>query len=155
MYTTQDPPILLDLRMNPLEGNALNFLHLGRPHNNIDFAQLATNPPASHMRLFHPRLPWYIDIYEKHPNGVTVFDVLTQMWQELLSQITGRHYWNEDLSDVDRAAIAGSFQTRCNGDEVLVARGVTKVDYLGRRIIFEGLVRTRGGMWELKTRKYD
>jgi hypothetical protein len=107
------------------------------------------------LRLYHPRLPWYIDIYQSHPNGVTVFDILTQMHEQLMQQITGRHYWNEELEDVDRAKLGAAFQDRCNGDSTMIAGGVRKVDFLERRLLFEGLVRGRNGMWEIKTSKLD
>lgn len=131
------------------------FLNIGRPYNNIDFAQLATTPPSPFMRIFHPSLPWYIDIRPTHPNGVTVYDVLAQMYRQLMSPITGRHYWNEDLTEDDRKAITLAFQRRCGTDSQEIQRGVVQVDYMGKKVIFEGLVKAKGGMWEMKTSRYE
>jgi len=155
LYKTPNPPILHDLRENPLAPDTVEFPLLQRRHNDLDFAQLATHPPTHTLRLYHPRLPWYIDINQSHPNGVTVFDILTQMYEQLMQQITGRHYWNEDLEDVDRARLGTAFQERCNGDRGLIAAGVRRVDFLERRLLFEGLVRGRNGMWEIKASKID
>lgn len=107
------------------------------------------------MRLYHPKLPWYIDIHQSHPNGVTVFDILVQMHMQLMTQIQGRHYWNEELQEEDRAKIAAAFQARCDGDAQEAANGVRQIDFLGRKVLFEGLSRGKNGMWEIKTQKGD
>ncbi|KAF5313730.1 hypothetical protein D9611_010096 [Ephemerocybe angulata] len=147
------PPIALDLRQNPLNlpPHSTLFLNLSRPHNNIDFAQLATSPATSHMRLYHPLLPWYIDVRAAHPNGVTVYDLLTQMYRQLMMPITGRHFYNEDFGEEERAAVTRAFAVRVGRDEGETGRGVVQVDWLGDRVVFEGLVRGKGGMWEVKT----
>lgn len=151
------PPIFLDLRIHPLHptSSTLEFPHLLRRHNDLDFAQLATSPPAPELRLYHPRLPWYIDIVQSHTNGVTVYDVLVQMFQQLDLPITGKHWWNEEIDDVLRGKMTAAFHGRTagNGDEV--ARGVKRVDFLRGRYIFEGLVKGRNGMWEMRTRKME
>ncbi|TFK65212.1 hypothetical protein BDN72DRAFT_845801 [Pluteus cervinus] len=152
---TNPPPVDLDLRDNPLEPGSLEFPNLQRPHNDLDFAQLATTPAASILRLYHPRLPWYIDIHQTHCNGVTVFDILTQMFAQLMAQIQGRHYWNDVLSDEDRSRIVEAYSARCEGDSEEIGRGVLQIDFLGSKVVFEGLVRGRNGMWEIKTRKEE
>jgi len=105
------------------------------------------------MRLFHPRLPWYIDIQQSHPNGVTVYDIFSQMNQQLHQPIQSKHYWNEDLGELDRSSISDAYQARCKGDLRLLATGVLKVDFLGKKPIFEGLTRASKGLWEIKTAK--
>ncbi|KAJ2912444.1 hypothetical protein MD484_g7974, partial [Candolleomyces efflorescens] len=155
-YHMQNPPIDHDLRENPFTVDPDNlFLNIGRPYNNIDFAQLATTPPSPFMRIFHPSLPWYIDVRPAHPNGVTVYDVLAQMYRQLMSPITGRHYWNEDLTEEDRKAITLAFQRRCGTNAQEIQRGVVQVDYMGKKVIFEGFVKAKGGMWEMKTSRYE
>ena len=51
--------------------------------------------------------------------------------------------------------MAECFQERVEGREDEVRRGIKRVDFLRGKVIFEGLVRTRSGMWEIKTREYD
>ncbi|TFK60553.1 hypothetical protein BDN72DRAFT_828853 [Pluteus cervinus] len=152
---TTPPPIHLDLRDNPLEPGALEFPNLQRLHNDLDFAQLATTPSVPTLRLYHPRLPWYIDVHQTHCNGVTVFDILTQTFAQLMVQIQGRHYWNDVLDDEDRTKIVEAYSVRCEGDQDEIGHGVLQVDFLGNKVIFEGLARGRNGMWEIKTRKEE
>jgi hypothetical protein len=75
------------------------------------------------------------------------------MYAQLMQPITGRHYWNEELEDVDRARLGSTFQERCRGDPAMIAAGVRRVDFLERRLDFEGLVRGKNGMWEIRTSK--
>ena len=84
-YKPSHPPIPHDLRNNPY---TVKFLNLQRPPNDIDYAQLATQSHASFMRIYHPLLPWYIDVHQSHTNGITVLDVLTQIWQQLHTPIS-------------------------------------------------------------------
>ncbi|KAJ3968012.1 hypothetical protein EV361DRAFT_952706 [Lentinula raphanica] len=126
------PPLLIDLRF-PIQtqlqlyadqrthsgyGGGI-FPYLGRPPANIDFAQMACEPPAPHMRFYHPRLPWYIDLmsasYMQSRGGVpgtpgygvgygvvglTVWEVIEGVWRELQKPITSRDFYNEEMGTV-------------------------------------------------------
>ncbi|KAF8148081.1 hypothetical protein B0H34DRAFT_738223 [Crassisporium funariophilum] len=152
-YQPNHPPIYHDMREHPFSPEYIEFLNLHRPANEIDFAQLCIQPTSSFMRLYHPRLPWYIDIHQSHPNGVTVYDIFSQINRQLHTPIHGRHYWNEELGDSERAGISSAFQERCRGDPGMVSLGVMQVDFLGKKCVFEGLVRGAKGLWEIKTGK--
>ncbi|KAF8066495.1 hypothetical protein FPV67DRAFT_1190303 [Lyophyllum atratum] len=152
-YKPQQPPIYFDLRYNPTF--TLEFLQLRRPHNQLDFAQLATQPAAQGMRLTHPLLPWYIDIVQSHENGITIQDVVWQMYMQLDVPIMGRHWYNEELDGGTRDKMNRQFQFRTAGNAEEAGRGVKRVDYLRGRVLFEGLVRLRNGLWEVKTRKWE
>ena len=154
LYSPNHPPVYHDLRDHPLTLEYIEFRNLQRDHNDIDFAQLVLQPSFSFLRLFHPRLPWYIDIQQSHPNGVTVYDVFSQMNQQLHQPIQGKHFWNEDLAESDRSSISAAFQARCKGDPRKIASGVLRVDFLGKKPIFEGLSRSSKGLWEIKTAKW-
>jgi hypothetical protein len=151
------PPIYFDLRIHPLNltASTLEFPHLHRPHNDLDFAQLATSPPAPELRLYHPRLPWYIDIRQNHMNGVTVFDVLMQMFDQLDLPITGKHWWNEEIDDVMRGKMTAAYYERTASSKEETMRGVKRVDFLRGKWVFEGLVKGRNGMWEMKMRRME
>ncbi|KAF9522182.1 hypothetical protein CPB83DRAFT_139071 [Crepidotus variabilis] len=153
LYTQQNPPVYCNLIETPFHTSSIEFLNLSRPHNDIDFAQLACQPSAPFLRLYHPRLPWYIDIRQVHPNGITVLDVLSQMHAQLHTPIHGRHFYNEDLSDIERTEITRAFQNRCRTDPALISRGVLQLDFLGKRVVFEGIVRGPRGLWEIKLSK--
>ncbi|KAF8888724.1 hypothetical protein CPB84DRAFT_1733144 [Gymnopilus junonius] len=151
-YDPSNPPIYYDLRITTFDPRDVEFLNLPghRLANHIDFAQLAVQPTCAFMRLSHPRFPWYIDITQSHPNGVTVFDILSQMHAQLHTSIHPRHFWNEELGEQERAALTKTFQERVKGAPELVQRGVLQVDFLGEKCVFEGLVRGQKGVWELK-----
>ncbi|PPQ83252.1 hypothetical protein CVT26_015042, partial [Gymnopilus dilepis] len=109
-----NPPIYYDLRSPTFDPRDVSFLNLPsrRAANQIDFAQLALQPSSAFMRIFHPKLPWYIDVSQSHPNGVTVFDVLGQMHAQLHASIHPRHFWNEELGEAERGVLTRTFQER-------------------------------------------
>jgi hypothetical protein len=41
------------------------------------------------------------------------------------------------------------------GDRSERGRGVVWLDWLGDRVVFEGLVRGRNGMWEVRTGRFE
>ncbi|KAG5349165.1 hypothetical protein C0989_005487 [Termitomyces sp. Mn162] len=150
-YNPQFPPVIYELSSNP-DPQTLSFPILGRVYNHIDFAQLATIPPVDHMRLFHPLLPWYIDVYRTMDNGVTVQDVIMHVYMGLQTQINARDYFNEELGSGTRERIATAYARRTQGNGQERGNGIRKLDYLEEKNIFVGLVRARDGMWEMKTR---
>ncbi len=152
-HTLENPPLAFDLRCSIMEGHNILFQTLGRKYNEVDLAQLAVHPAAPVLRLFHSRLPWYIDIHPSHPNGVTVFDVLVQLSRQMQAPIHSRHYYNETLDSTDRAALAKYFKDRIRGRRGEREKGILQVDFLGEKSVLEGLVRSKQGMWELKTRR--
>ncbi|KAF5343703.1 hypothetical protein D9757_014191 [Collybiopsis confluens] len=113
--SSHPPSLFVDLRF-PLDAQMHGiFPRLGRPPINIDFAQMAAEPFSPHMRFFHPRLPWYIDIYSasalatggrpalQHRGGIvglTVWEVIEGIWKELQRPITSRDFYNQEMSAV-------------------------------------------------------
>ncbi|KAJ3888389.1 hypothetical protein GG344DRAFT_17434, partial [Lentinula edodes] len=132
------------------------FPYLNRPPNSIDFAQMACEPASPHMRLYHPRLPWYIDLMSATPGfgvgygviGLTVWEVIEGVWRELQKQITSRDFYNEEMGTLD----FGHFG---EGEAREMSKGVRRVDWLGmeEEWVWTGIVRKSSGMWEIKTRK--
>ena len=126
-------------------------MQLSRPSNQIDLLQLATSPPADQMRLFHPKLPWYIDVFKRHPNGITIDDILFAIHTQLSTQIRPRHYYNEELDEVLRTVLQAAYLSRCGNTQELLGRGILQVDFLADRHVLQGLVKGKHGMWEMKT----
>ncbi|KIK55958.1 hypothetical protein GYMLUDRAFT_76318 [Collybiopsis luxurians FD-317 M1] len=127
----QPPSIFIDLRFRPNAQMQGMFPRLGRLPVGIDFAQMAAEPPSPHMRFFHPRLPWYIDVYSasalanggpafhygagagggavgRGAVGLTVWEVIEGVWRELQRPITSRHFYNQEMSVVMRSSSASS-----------------------------------------------
>jgi hypothetical protein len=154
-HTPNTTPLAFDVRYKLVDGHTLLFHKLGRHFNEVDLAQLAAYPPAPILRLYHARLPWYIDIHQSHPSGVTVFDVLVQMSLQLQAPIHNRHYYNDTLDSEDRGALGKAYKERIKDRSGEGRRGILQVDFLREKYIFEGLIRGRQGMWEIKTRRAD
>ncbi|KAG6808703.1 hypothetical protein H0H93_016590, partial [Arthromyces matolae] len=153
-YSAHDPVVTWDVRCYP-SNDVLEFKRLGRDYNHIDFAQLATSPPLHTMRLLHPLLPWYIDIKQQNPNGVTVEDVILHIYLALNTPIVTTHFYNEDVTENHRNRINKAFYERTKVDTALVDQGVKMIDFLEDKVDFMGLSRTKDGLWELRTRRLE
>jgi hypothetical protein len=154
------PAIELDLRNDPFMPSTLSFPHIGHSHNQIDFLQLATDPPAQKLRIYHSRLPWYIDIVGSQANGITVSDLLSQLHTQLYEHIGPGHFWTEELDDSDRAGLSAAYYRRISGprgvSEMERAKlGALKIDFLWmeKRLLLVGFVRGRNGVLEMKLEK--
>ncbi|KAF9450767.1 hypothetical protein P691DRAFT_664674 [Macrolepiota fuliginosa MF-IS2] len=154
-FVPDSPPLAFDLRFKVVDGNAFLFQHLGRNYNEVDLAQLAVNPVAPMLRLYHSRLPWYIDVHQSHTTGVTVFDVLVQLSLQMQTPIHNRHYYNDTLDAADKIALGVRYKERTKGRVEEGRRGILQVDFLGEKFVLEGLVRGKQGMWEVKTRRLN
>jgi len=148
----EDYPVNFDLRQEP-EVSEITFMNLGRPSNSLDFCQLATAPPVDELCLWHPRLPWYIQIHASQSNGITIQDVFCQMQDHFAEPIWANHYWNVELSSKDREEMRGAFQYRCDGNRKLWKKGIARIDFLKFDCVFMGLAKSKDGMWEIKTKE--
>ncbi|KAE9404707.1 kinase-like protein [Gymnopus androsaceus JB14] len=103
--SSSHPPMRIDLRY-PIQSQLQNIIFplLRRPPTSIDLAQMATEPPTPHMRFFHPRLPWYIDVVSVDVGmdvmGLTVDEVLEGVWKELQRPIKSQDFYNEEMGAV-------------------------------------------------------
>lgn len=155
-YVPNSEPLTLtfDLRYPIVHGNTLHFSQLQKNFNEVDLAQHAAYPPAPILRLYHPKLPWYVDVHQSHPTGVTVFDVLAQMSLQMQAPIHSRHYYNDVLDLADRSALGRGYKERCRGRLGENKKGVLQVDFIGDKFVFEGLARGKQGLWEIKTSSF-
>jgi len=149
-HTFNDPPVAYDLRLHP---STLSFREVHRDILASDLTRFACEPPVPYMRLYHPRLPWYIDVHASNPTGVNLGDLFMSIWHSLRCPIQKSDFWNDELSESDRDKVSHAWRVRCNGDRMEHGRGVRRVDFLRRHVTFEGLVKGRNGMWEIKTSK--
>jgi hypothetical protein len=149
-YDSANPPFIVNLRTDL---SAFKSNYLGRSFNYHDLRQYACSPPAEFMRLYHFKLPWYIDVHASHPSGVTIAEILDQMHKALMVQIREKHLYNEELDDGVRAKISQAFRDRCALDpQNQLTGGVRRVDFLTKHLLFEGLASGKNGMWEIRTR---
>jgi hypothetical protein len=102
------------------------------------------------MWLYHDKLPWYIDIEARNPSGVTIDDLFNQMHDSLMQLIRDEHYYTDEMDNEDRTKIGWAFNVRCGNNQDGISKGIRKTDYLGSRVIFEGLLRGKNGTWEMK-----
>jgi hypothetical protein len=146
----REPPVLWDLRDDL--GRVL-FRELKRPVTTYDFTRFTTEPPTPYMKLYHSRLPWYIEVTTTNGIGVTFQDLFSHIQRVLSSRIKNSDFYNNELTQEEREKISRAWKERCQYNQGAMSQGVKKVDYLMRDCVFIGLARGRDGMWEMKTRK--
>ncbi|KAJ7451282.1 hypothetical protein B0H11DRAFT_2076377 [Mycena galericulata] len=124
----------------------------------------AFHPPLTELRILHPRLPfWPIDL--KLPEGIapgaappiSLGDVLVAMHRTLHERISHADW--ATLSGEDELAVTNAYTHRCRAEAVRsrvppaqlrdreVAernQGVKRVDFLGGKTVFKGLVKAPG-----------
>lgn len=145
-----NPPVNWDLRTPP---QTIKFYDIPRPVIGSDLARYACEPPVPYMRLYHSRLPWYIDVQASTYTGVNLQDLILAIWTSLRTPIVHADYYNDELDDEDRDRINWAFKVRCMDDPAETACGVRRVDFLKKNVFFEGLTKGKQGMWEIRTRK--
>jgi len=64
----REPPILWDMRE---AFTRVLFRELKRQVTGYDLTRFTTEPPTPYMKLFHARLPWYIEVSASNEVGVT------------------------------------------------------------------------------------
>ena len=143
-------PVGYDIRLNPLD-NDVQFLNLYRAANEMDYLQPATVPPQREMCLWHPRLPWYIYIRGDDEKGITIQDILCQIYEELSKRLRTQDYCNDVLDLRTREALYVAYSYRCGNDPQSLSEGYLRMDFLESDYLFLGLKKSRSGMWEIKT----
>ncbi|KAJ3796333.1 hypothetical protein GGU11DRAFT_686004 [Lentinula aff. detonsa] len=171
------PPMLIDLRF-PIQtqiqlhasqrnqfgfGSGGIFPYLGRPPSRIDLAQMACEPPSPHMRFYHPKLPWYIDVISSltSPSPFSSHLPLTPLSSHSTLPSPGyspaynhEMYGQSQPPQTARDLVTIAFRARCKAAGE-ISKGVRRVDWLGidGEWVWTGIVRKSSGMWEIKTRK--
>jgi len=150
-YNGPDTPVYWDLQCLP---STVVFRDLPRPPAQGDFTRFVCEPPLRVMRIYHSRLPWYIDAQTGlNPVGVTFTDLFNAIYQNLQIQIVDADYYNDELDDDERKRVADAYRRRCGQEQSECAKGIKRVDFLMGRVVFEGLVKGKEGRWEMKTAK--
>ncbi|KAK7038972.1 hypothetical protein VNI00_010364 [Paramarasmius palmivorus] len=142
-----DYNISSDLR-NPFWGTNLIRHDQHRDLSFADVHQLATEPTSRFMRLYHPLLPWYIDVSADDPSGITVKRVMETLVCDLSRVVLQSEVFNEKVTADERERIFVAQKGRCDG----VMR---RMDFLMNRSVFNGLERGKDGMWLIKTSRID
>lgn len=102
------------------------------------------------MRLYHSRLPWYIDINANDAPYISLAIFFHQLFVALDKPIAKADFYNDDLNDEDRETLKQVWLERCR-DDTEKMQGVKRIDFLRGKVGFEGLSRGKNGMWRLKT----
>jgi len=147
-------PIAYDIRLDPMQ-NDVQFLNLPRSTNDLDYLQIATDPPRREMCLWHPRLPWYIYIRESHDNGITIQDILCQIYEQLVMRVRRQDIYTEALDSRTREGLCTAYYYRCGDSAESLCNGILRVDFLEFDVLFVGLKKSGSGMWEMKTREAE
>ncbi|KAI3609506.1 hypothetical protein WG66_001271 [Moniliophthora roreri] len=123
----------LDLRVWNAAALEVGFGGGGAGVAGVVLNQHATSPPTSHMRLVHPRVPWYIDIlpspsptsstsshsYTDPYAYVKVFDVIVGVYHSLttgpISQVRPEEYWAGEMGEHVHIPSSSLSRTRTTG----------------------------------------
>ncbi|TCD71975.1 hypothetical protein EIP91_000107 [Steccherinum ochraceum] len=144
------PSMTLDLRDNV---DLLRIRDLRRPITSWDLTRFTCEPPIPTMRLFSDNYPWYIEVETSNPAGITMHDFFHAIWISTQTPIQNEDYWNCEMDENVRKRIANAYSRRVGDDREEASRGIRRVDFLMDRMILEGLVRTKDGLYELKLKK--
>lgn len=120
----------------------------GQSYVLIDMTHDAMHPRAETIRLYHPLLPWSIDV--KQPYGVTLAHLFITIYNNLMTPIRSEDFWNVVLTDYQRSLITEAFHSRCKSEEDR-RKGIRRIDFLGRQCVLTGIVPGFNGQWEMKT----
>ncbi|KAK7472212.1 hypothetical protein VKT23_000334 [Stygiomarasmius scandens] len=135
--------LLWDLRVYPLSQSEICTRKLV-PLTAAQLYRPATEPPTKKMRIYHDRLPWYIDIREYSTGGITVLDVLEQISEFLHHTALDCDYGQDLFSYPERMAINDAARIRYSFT-------TARVDFLLHEYMFLGLTKDKQGRWKMKT----
>ncbi|KAN0136271.1 hypothetical protein V8E53_005876, partial [Lactarius tabidus] len=105
----REPPVLWDLRDDLTR---VLFRELKRPVTGYDFQRFTTEPPTPFMKLYHSRLPWYIEVTTTNGIGVTFHDLFTHIQRILSSRIKNSDFYNNELTQEEREKISRAWKER-------------------------------------------
>ncbi|KAG6916095.1 hypothetical protein DXG01_008422 [Tephrocybe rancida] len=159
LRTAQGSSTVYDLRLPP--DNAIVQYQVAE--------EAATNPPLPHMVITCPALGpgWAVKVEASQVrSGVTVLDVLSNVYQALRVSVSGAEY--ERHSQDNKRRVSSAFQHRYQniranqGESIEVekaraleqSKGLKRVDFLGEMFMLGGLRHTHKGpeVWELCVR---
>ena len=140
-----------DIQAGP---SAVLFRDLERPPLAGEFTRFVCEPPARLMRIYHARMPWYVDVQAlNNPVGVTFSDLFHAIYTVMQIQIVDADFHNDELDEEEQKRITTAYRKRVGSDQAEALKGIRRVDFLMGRVIFEGLVKGKEGLWEMKTTK--
>jgi hypothetical protein len=138
-YERQAPRLKYDVRFYPKKPN----LHLSQ----ATLALPATRPPFPSLPIRVQNLPWDYFIVRPDPRllrekaVVTIQDVLFALYSYLRKEVNADEY--NAMTMVSRAVISRTFERRVRYDPDQRGKGLRRVDFLGRQVQAQGLVRAQ------------
>ena len=88
-----------------------------------------------------------------NPVGVTFADLFDEVYKIMQIQIVDADFNNDEVDEEERKRIIAAYRNRVGSDRTEAMKGIRRVDFLMGRFIFEGLVKGKEGLWEMKTTK--
>ncbi|KAJ7588213.1 kinase-like domain-containing protein [Mycena floridula] len=133
-----------------------------------EYDQLATDPPTETIRIRYPDQDinsytqpangpqWLFDIVGGPHTGITVRDVLQQIYQYMLSGTDAKQHF-ETLEVEDQRKVTRAYNERCRGRSAYLALGVLRMDFLAvsGRFMFIGFKKRLDGLLEMNLRFDD
>lgn len=146
-YSKSHRRVIYDLRREP---DTLMLRESDRSLLDNDTGHSVTRPPTNSMRIYYPRLPWYIDIKADGVPYISIEDFFLQLFAALNQPISKPDFYNNILDDEDRRVLNHAFRERCRSEGEKM-EGVKRVDFLRGEIEWMGLIPGKEGMWRMKT----
>ena len=116
------------------------------------WTQKASLPPLTFLKISIPGTPWHITVLQsfQHAPGVTVGDVFTAIYLSLRSNVR-KHEYESAPSDEHRNSATEAYNARVTRmhpslREFERAKGLKRIDFLGKRRHFLGLIPVKGGL---------
>ncbi|KAN0136711.1 hypothetical protein V8E53_005481 [Lactarius tabidus] len=138
-YERHAPRLKYDVRFHPKKPNLrLSQAILALP---------ATRPPLPFLPICVQNLPWDYFIVRPDPRVsrekavVTIQDVLFALYSYLRKEVNADEY--NAMTMVSRAVISRTFERRIRYDPDQRGKGLRRVDFLGRQVQAQGLVRAQ------------
>lgn len=140
-----------DLRYPPNHSTKGHTLRWGLRNTRVNYAEMAATPAVRKLRMYHPSLPWYIDIEARYSYNITVGDVYEQMYESLRKPVAREEFYSNQLDAEDRKAILEAFKARCGESQRKRNEGMMRIDFMKLDVMFLGLEKGADGMWLMKT----
>lgn len=119
-------------------------IRLSSSYNQNSLYEPAVHPPMMQISLFISDCPWTIAVHASTSHGLTVFDVLTALHQNLQITVQRAEYTS---FPVERQQAASLSLNERSGGRAQAGAHAQRVDFLYKRSRFGGMVKANDGRY--------
>ncbi|KDQ18779.1 hypothetical protein BOTBODRAFT_143136 [Botryobasidium botryosum FD-172 SS1] len=131
--TNEGPRLHYDFRTPPSDAEG----YIDHELSDDEKMEAICMPPLHEIDVVSKSFPWTIKLRATSPVGVTLWDMVTQIHEELMKGVKDPEWWI--LSPEERAAISAQFEANCSSIADRDKRqGVCRIDWLKKDTKFKG-----------------